>query len=100
MPSRPPLALISSIASDSPRTMASPDFADWPDIAATRPSLTVSSALAGSGAASESDASTGGDQRPAGELGQCERHGRPLQMIELPKSKQAPCQIVCNWQRR
>ena len=47
LPSTPPLALISSIATESPRTIASPDFADWPDIAATRPSFRVSCASAG-----------------------------------------------------
>jgi hypothetical protein len=36
--------------------MASPDFADCPDIAATSPSFTVSSAFAGTAAASESNA--------------------------------------------
>src|SRR5262249_48302721 len=48
LPRTPPFALISSIATDRPRTIASPDLADWPDIAATRPSLMVSSAIAGS----------------------------------------------------
>ena len=41
------MALISSIASDNPRTIASPDLADWPDMAATSPSLMVSCAVAG-----------------------------------------------------
>src|SRR5689334_11667348 len=35
------------MATDRPRTMASPDLAGWPDIAATRPNLMVSSANAG-----------------------------------------------------
>ena len=33
------MALISSMAIERPRTIASPDLADWPDMAATRPSL-------------------------------------------------------------
>jgi hypothetical protein len=36
------LALISSMAMVSPRVMASPDLADWPDRLATRPILMVS----------------------------------------------------------
>jgi hypothetical protein len=43
-PSTPPLALISSIATDSPRVMASPEAADWPDSAATSPIFTGSAA--------------------------------------------------------
>ncbi len=45
-PSRPPFALISSIATLSPRVIASPACADWPDKAVTRPILMVSAACA------------------------------------------------------
>ena len=45
-PSRPPLALISSIATASPRVIASPDCADAPDRAATWPILIGSAACA------------------------------------------------------
>ena len=64
LPRRPPLALISSIASESPRTMASPDLADWPDMAATRPSLSVSWAC--TGAAARSAVARTAGSRPAG----------------------------------
>src|ERR1700674_301000 len=43
-PSSPPLALISSIAMESPRVMASPDWAEAPDSAAISPILIGSAA--------------------------------------------------------
>ncbi len=46
-PSTPPLALISSIAIASPRLIPSPDLADGPESAATKPTLTGSAAIAG-----------------------------------------------------
>ena len=49
-PSRPPLALISSMAMVSPRVIASPDWAEAPDRAATWPILIGSCAVAGSAA--------------------------------------------------
>jgi hypothetical protein len=52
--SMPPLALISSIATLSPRVIASPARADWPDSAVTSPILTVPCAKTGKAAASAS----------------------------------------------
>ena len=46
-PSTPPLPLISSMATVSPRVIASPEAADWPERAATRPIFTGSAAAAG-----------------------------------------------------
>ncbi len=40
-PTTPPLALISSMATVSPRVMASPEAADWPERAARAPSAIV-----------------------------------------------------------
>ena len=45
-PSTPPRALTSLSATVRPRVMPSPDLADWPERAATRPSLTGSAARA------------------------------------------------------
>ena len=45
-PRSPPLALISSIASDNPRVIASPDCAEAPESAATWPILIGSAAYA------------------------------------------------------
>ena len=63
LPSRPPLALISSTAMERPRTIASPDLADCPDMAATRPSLTVSCALDRRHAEGQRDSRGAGEQR-------------------------------------
>src|SRR6478609_374923 len=99
LPSTPPLALISSMASESPRTIASPDLADWPDMAATRPSLTVSWAATGAAAnrAIKPSAASGrakGILRDMGNLcvnGRCVRTGKlrakpyPLNLRENPR---------------
>src|SRR5258706_11121145 len=50
LPSTPPLALISSMATARPRVMASPARADWPESAVTRPILMVSCENAGQAA--------------------------------------------------
>ena len=53
LPSTPPLALSSSMATTRPRVMASPARADWPESAVTRPILMVSCACAGGGGSGE-----------------------------------------------
>ena len=60
-PSRPPLALISSMATCRPREIASPASADWPDSAVTRPILIGSAACSDAGEHGERD--SGGEQR-------------------------------------
>src|SRR5258706_11877690 len=95
-PSKPPLALTSSIASDNPRTMASPDFADCPDIAATRPSLIVSSAFAGSATANESDAApTASRNLRDNSCNAKAMTGVLLYSDKFTKFKQALCHTIC-----
>src|ERR1700760_3388315 len=87
LPSTPPLALISSMATDRPRTMASPDLADWPDMAATRPNLTVSSASAG--AERTRAAPTKSARR--------DRHFAVTDMGAPPLIRSADSQAPCQW---
>ena len=54
------------MASESLRTIASPDLADWPDMAATRPSFTVSWAWTGAAAKSVMQAKCRKRSREAG----------------------------------
>src|ERR1700686_1339289 len=78
-PSTPPLALISSIAMVRPRVIPSPDLADCPDSAATKPILTGSAAKAGRPMRLPK-------ARPAG-MARAWRRVRLVGMSDTPRSK-------------